>query len=106
LRPQTINGANAETHLAYRSSVLHATQDVEDASNALAQPEMRRDEIAREIAALQRVRNRSQESYSAGVLGLTDVLDADRQLLVARDELASTRGTAARAAVGSFRALG
>jgi NodT family efflux transporter outer membrane factor (OMF) lipoprotein len=99
-------GANSEALLTYRSSVLHATEDVENAFNALAQSEVRRDEIAREIAALQRVRDRSQESYSAGVLGLTDVLDADRQLLVARDELAFTRETAARAAVGSFRALG
>jgi outer membrane protein TolC len=106
LRPQTINRANAEAHLACLSSDFHATQDVEDAFNALAQPEVRRDEIAREIAPLQRVWGRSQEYYSAGALGLTDVLDADRQLLVARDELASTRGTAARAAVGSFRALG
>jgi outer membrane protein TolC len=60
----------------------------------------------REIAALQRVRDRSQEAYQAGVIALTDVLDADRQLLVARDDLALTRENAARAAVGSFRALG
>jgi outer membrane protein TolC len=33
-------------------------------------------------------------------------LDADRQLLVARDELESTRADAARAAVRTFRALG
>jgi len=37
---------------------------------------------------------------------LTDVLDADRQLLTARDDLAITKETAARAAVGAFRALG
>jgi outer membrane protein TolC len=40
------------------------------------------------------------------VIPLTDVLDADRQLLVAKDDLASTRELAARAAVSSFRALG
>ena len=99
-------GANAEALIAYRSSVLRATEDVENAFRALVQSEARHDEIDREISALQRVRDRSQESYSAGVIGLTDVLDADRQLLVARDELAYTRESAARAAVGSFRALG
>jgi outer membrane protein TolC len=36
---------------------------------------------------------------------LTDVLDADRQLLVARDDVESTRADAARAAVRTF-ALG
>jgi len=40
------------------------------------------------------------------VIGLTDVLDADRQLLVARDDLALAKEAAAQAAVGSFRALG
>jgi len=33
-------------------------------------------------------------------------LDADRQLLAAKDDLAVARENAARAAVGSYRALG
>ena len=99
-------GANAEALLQYRSSVLHAAEDVEDAFSLLVQSENRRNEILREIDELQRVRDRSEESYAAGVIGLTDVLDADRQLLVAKDELAVARESAARAAVGSYRALG
>jgi len=99
-------GANAEALVQYRSSVLRATEDVEDAFNALAQSESRRDEIASEIGSLQRVKNLSEQSYKAGVIPLTDVLDANRQLLVAKDDLASTRESAARAAVASFRALG
>ncbi len=99
-------GANAEALLRYRSSVLHAAEDVEDAFTLLVQSENRRTELLLEIAQLQRVRDRSQESYDAGVIGLTDVLDADRQLLAAKDELAVSRESAARAAVGSFRALG
>jgi outer membrane protein TolC len=82
--------------------VLRATEDVEDSFSLLVQSEVRRVEIA----ALQRARDRSQEAYQAGVIGLTDVLDADRQLLVARDDLALTKEAAAKAAVGSFRALG
>lgn len=99
-------GANAEALLRYRKSVLLAVEDVEDSFTLLGQSEMRGDEILREVASLQRVRDRSQEAYQAGVIPLTDVLDADRQLLVARDELALTRETAAQAAVGSFRSLG
>lgn len=99
-------GANAEAMLQYRSSVLHAAEDVEDAFNLLVQSENRRNEILREIAALQRVRDLSEQSYSAGVIALTDVLDADRQLLAAKDDLAVARESAARAAVGSYRALG
>ena len=99
-------GSNAEALLQYRSSVFHAAEDVEDAFSLLVQSENRRNEIVREIAELQRVRDRSEESYSAGVIPLTDVLDADRQLLVAKDDLAVARENAARAAVGSYRALG
>ena len=99
-------GSNAEALIQYRGSVLRATEDVEDALNTLAQSESRRDEIASGIASLQRVKDLSEQSYKAGVIPLTDVLDANRQLLVAKDDLASTRETAARAAVASFRALG
>ena len=100
------HGANAEALIQYRSSVLRATEDVENAFSALAQSELQTDEILREISALQRAKDLSQQSYDAGVIPLTDVLDANRQLLVAKDELASSREIAGRAAVSSFRALG
>ena len=103
---QQARGANAEALIQYRSSVLHAAEDVEDAFSLLVQSENRRNEILHEIDELQRVRDRSEESYTAGVIPLTDVLDADRQLLVAKDDLAVARENAARAAVGSYRALG
>lgn len=103
---QGARGANAEALLQYRSSVLHAAEDVEDAFSLLVQSENRRNEILREVAELQRVRDLSEQSYAAGVIGLTDVLDADRQLLAAKDDLAVARESAARAAIGSYRALG
>ena len=56
----------------------------------MAQPEVRRDEIVVEIAAPLRARDCSQEAHQAGVIELTDVLDADGQLLVGRDDLAPT----------------
>jgi NodT family efflux transporter outer membrane factor (OMF) lipoprotein len=98
--------ANAEALVQYRSSVLRATEDVEDSLSALAQSELRRDEVNGEISSLQRTKDLSEQSYEAGIIALTDVLDADRQLLVAKDDLASTRESSARAAVASFRALG
>ena len=99
-------GANAEALLQYQSSALHAAEDVEDAFSLLVQSANRRNEILREIAELQRARDLSEQSYAAGVIGLSDVLDADRQLLAAKDDLAVARQSAARAAVGSYRALG
>lgn len=53
-----------------------------------------------------RARDLSQEAYRASSITLTDVLDADRQLLAAQDELDSNKADATRAAVGVFRAFG
>lgn len=99
-------GANAEALALYRQAVLKAAEDVENAFTALSQTEARRQELQDEVASLTRARDLSERAYKAGAITLTDVLDADRQLLVARDELDSTRADSARAAVGTFRALG
>jgi NodT family efflux transporter outer membrane factor (OMF) lipoprotein len=99
-------GANAEALARYRQAVLRATEDVENAFTALVQLEAQNQELGREIAALAKARDTSEEAYQGGAIGLTDVLDADRQLLLAQDDLARTRADAARAAVSSYRALG
>ena len=100
------NSANAQALLIYRQTVLRATEDVENAFMALAQLELQTHDLRDEADALVRARDASQESYLAGASSLTDVLDADRQSLVAQDELARTRADTDRAAVMTFRALG
>lgn len=99
-------GANAEAFALYRQSVLRATEDVEDAFMLLAQNKVQADEVAKEEVALVRAYYLVQENYKAGAVSLTDVLDANRELLAARDKLAQARFDTARAAVASFRALG
>jgi hypothetical protein len=99
-------GANAEALAQYRQSVLKAAEDVEDALVSLSQTEAHVVELEGEVGSLARSRDLSQKAYQAGSIVLTDVLDADRQLLIARDELDSNRADAARAAVRTFRALG
>jgi len=99
-------GANAEALARYQQAVLRAAEDVENAFTSLVQLEAHQQELLTEVAALKRARDSSQEAYQGGVIALTDVLDADRQLLTAQDELAQTRADSARAAVGTFRALG
>jgi NodT family efflux transporter outer membrane factor (OMF) lipoprotein len=99
-------GANAEALAEYRESTLKAVQDVEDAFMTLAQTELRTEELKQEVSALTRARDLSEKAYRAGSITLTDVLDADRQLLVSRDALDASRADAARAAVRTFRAMG
>jgi NodT family efflux transporter outer membrane factor (OMF) lipoprotein len=99
-------GGYAEALAVYRQTVLKAAEDVENAATVLTQSQIRRQELAAEVDALTRARDLSEKSYKAGAITLTDVLDADRQLLVARDSLDSVRADSTRAAIGVFRALG
>ncbi|GGF04485.1 RND transporter [Aliidongia dinghuensis] len=99
-------GGNAEALAKYRKTVLQATEDVEDAFTSLVQLEAQNQELGRETASLTTARDKSEDAYRGGAITLTDVLDADRQLLAAEDDLARTKADAARAAVTSYRALG
>jgi NodT family efflux transporter outer membrane factor (OMF) lipoprotein len=99
-------GAYAEALAEYRQAALRATEDIENALMELAQTQVRLQELQAEVTSLTRARDLSERAYKAGAIPLTDVLDADRQLLVARDDVESTRADAARAAVRTFRALG
>jgi len=99
-------GANAEALARYRASVLRATEDVENALTALVQSAEQARELSRETASLTRARDTAEEAYRGGAVSLIDVLDSDRQLLIAQDDLARMRADTARSAVSSYRALG
>jgi NodT family efflux transporter outer membrane factor (OMF) lipoprotein len=99
-------GAYAEALAEYHQAALRATEDIENALMELAETQVRLQELQGEVASLTRARDLSERAYKAGAIPLTDVLDADRQLLVARNDVESTRADAARAAVRTFRALG
>jgi NodT family efflux transporter outer membrane factor (OMF) lipoprotein len=99
-------GGHAEALARYRQTVLRAAEDVEDAFRTLTETEIRTARLQAEVQSLQRSHDLSQQAFAAGSIPLTDVLDADRLLLEARDNLAQNRADAARAAVRSYRALG
>jgi NodT family efflux transporter outer membrane factor (OMF) lipoprotein len=103
---EAARGGNAEALAQYRRTVLRAAEDVEDAFITLTQTEARASKLQGEVQSLTHARDLSQQAFTAGSIPLTDVLDADRQLLITRDEYAENRADAARAAVRSFRALG
>jgi outer membrane protein TolC len=100
------DAATAEALAHYRQTVLRAAEDVENSFVTLVQRESETHELVGEVDALTRARDAAQTEYLGGAVDLTDVLDVDRQLLVAQDELTRTRADAARAVVASFRALG
>lgn len=100
------NGANAEALAVYRKSMLHATEDVENAVVTLVQLEAQQVDLSQQVRSESRARDAAQEAYKDGAVGLYEVLDEDRQLLAARDQLARVNVDQARAAVATFRAMG
>ncbi len=99
-------GQEAEALAAYRLAVLRATEDVENAFSALVKREAQVGILARGESSLARARENSLAAYQGGVVSLIEVLDANSNLLQARDAKAQAQTEVARAAIASFRALG
>jgi NodT family efflux transporter outer membrane factor (OMF) lipoprotein len=99
-------GANAEALAVYRQAVLRAAEDVENAVATLTGLEAQHGELAREVDAHLRARDASEQAYKGGAVGLYEVLEEQRQLLTARDQMARVNADNARAAVATFRAAG
>lgn len=99
-------GQEAEALAAYRLAVLRAAEDVENAFSSLVKREAQVGILTRGESSLARARENSFAAYQAGVVSLIEVLDADGNLLQARDAKAQAQTEAARAAIASFRALG
>jgi NodT family efflux transporter outer membrane factor (OMF) lipoprotein len=99
-------GQEAEALAAYRLAVLRATEDVESAFSALVKREAQVGILTRGESSLARARENSLAAYKGGVVSLIEVLDADGNLLQARDAKAQAQTETARAAIASFRALG
>jgi len=99
-------GREAEALAAYRLAVLRATEDVENAFSALVKREAQVGILTRGESSFARARENSAAAYKGGVVSLIEVLDAEGNLLQARDAKAQAQTDAARAAIASFRALG
>lgn len=81
-------------------------EDVENAFSRLEQARRRTAALQREVDEVALARVQHLESYRAGDAGLIDVLGADRDLALARDQLIVSQAAASRAAVAGFCALG
>jgi NodT family efflux transporter outer membrane factor (OMF) lipoprotein len=103
---RSAKGAHAEALASYRLTVLHATEDVENALTSLVQNAEWSRELTRETASLTQARDAAEQQYRSGAVTLIEVVDSDRQLLIAEDDLARVQADTARSAVRSYRALG
>ncbi|QMV52169.1 efflux transporter outer membrane subunit [Ewingella americana] len=99
-------GQEAESLAAYRQTVLHATEDVENAFSALVNSQTQASTLTVGENALSSARKSTFAAFQQGTASLIDVLHADETLLQASDARAQAQTASARAAVAAFNALG
>jgi len=99
-------GQEAESLAAYRQTVLHATEDVENAFSALVNSQTQTSTLTVGENALGSARKSTFAAFQQGTASLIDVLHADETLLQASDTRAQAQTASARAAVAAFNALG
>jgi NodT family efflux transporter outer membrane factor (OMF) lipoprotein len=92
--------------LAYESTVLRALQEVEDALVGLAQDQVTRAHLAEAVDAAGKATDLSLALYRSGVRDFRDVLDAQRSLTTAQDQLASSTANVSLDVVRVYKAIG
>ena len=81
-------------------------EDVENALVAYGKEQQRQSFITKAAAAAERAAELADDQYQAGLVSFNNVLDAQRALLVLRDELARSNGTVISNLVRLYKALG
>ena len=95
-----------EQLLAYRSTVLTALEDVENALVAGAREKVRTAKLAAAVTSWRRAASLSRSLYTTGSSSFLDVLDADRSLFSAEDSLIQSRVALVSDHVALAKALG
>lgn len=109
-RRRAVIGERRETreqmYIAYQQAVLTGLRETEDALARERIERGRRDVLARGAADAQRTVDAIAVQYRYGLIELTPVLDAQRDLLQAEDNLAQSEGTISRQTIALYKALG
>jgi NodT family efflux transporter outer membrane factor (OMF) lipoprotein len=95
-----------EAAINYQKTVLQAWHDVDNALTAYQAEQSRRDQLVQAVAESRRALNLAQSRYQQGVADFLTVLDAQRTLLGAEQELADSTTTVSANLVALYKALG
>ena len=95
-----------EAAISYQQTVLGAWRDVDNALTAYAAEQRRHDQLAQSVQAAQRALDLAREQYAGGLQTFLNVLDAERTLLSAQQQLASSTTTVSSNLVQLYTALG
>jgi len=104
-----IDATDARTDAAiaqYEQTVLNALSEVESALSEYTNELKRRDDLKRAAASAQRAIELARLRFEEGLDDYLDVLEAQRTLLTAEDQLAESRLQSSSRAIAAYRALG
>jgi multidrug efflux system outer membrane protein len=100
-------GAEAAAQLAgYEKTVLTSLEETENALVDFGRARARRDFLAESVKASQEAATLARDRYNNGATDFLTVLDSERVLLEAQDQLAQTETQTATALVAVYKALG
>ena len=103
---QAESARTAAATAAYERSVLDSFRDVETALVSYANIKVRRNELAAESAADAQATDIAKLLYERGVESFLPVLDAERSLYAADDQLALSERDSALALIALYKSLG
>jgi outer membrane protein, multidrug efflux system len=107
-RRSQIDAADARREAAvaqYEQAVLAALEDTEGAFVTYTRSQERSGHLFAAAKAAENAQKIARARFDAGSIDFLAVLDAERELLAARDRLAQGQTTAAVSLVGVYRAL-
>lgn len=90
----------------YEQTVLNALSEVESALTDYTNELRRRDDLERAAASARRAIDLARLRFEEGLDDYLDVLEAQRTLLAAEDQLAESRLQSSNLAITAYRALG
>ena len=96
----------AEAAVNYEQTVLQAWHDVDNALTSYGGEQERRDQLAVSVDASRRALALAQDQYAHGLTTFLDVLDAQRTLLSAEQQYATSTTTVSTNLVQLYTALG
>lgn len=100
------NSLQAQALIAYKSTILVALQDVQNALVAFAREQERRSALADAVVANQQAVELATQRYKQGLTDFLNVLDAERSLYGAQDALVQSNRQVAINLIALYKALG
>jgi NodT family efflux transporter outer membrane factor (OMF) lipoprotein len=95
-----------QARLAYKSAVLTALEDVENALVAVTNTSERRNKLMQAADSARETLQLAEQRYASGLIDFLTVLDSQRTVLNLEDDLAGSTGDLAAAQIQLYKALG